>query len=476
MTPEESYNPFVRNQTIVDPKVVFTWKPKAVRDIKDKCIIVLDTNVLLIPYTVGKHTLGEISGVYERLAKQKRLIVPAQVAREFAYNRVAKQSEMLQSLASTRAKLVPPDLKPYPLLDMLDEYSVLKENVSEARSKLDAAQETLKKLIEKLSSAEWDDPVSDVYSRVLGGSIHDIEIDEQKLKDDLKYRFDHKIPPGYKDAAKEDSGVGDLLIWKTILDIGSTRNSDLMFVTGEEKSDWWHLFEKRPLAIRHELVEEYRRVSGGKTFQMLKLSDLLELFNVPEEVVTEVKGSELEEIQKAPATIRHSDRLASEARWRQRAGHTGSLEYLLSDRIIRCLTSQFEADEYPRAIGNRFDLVLRSKRGASFDYLVNVRSIHNVREMNELHKFDNSPAYFVENYFNESGRYALYISIFISEDPSTFETLPDTPFFVDFRLGLANGLNSSILRGSYVLYAMDFDHLVNLDCRTISGMFPLMER
>jgi hypothetical protein len=382
---------------------------------------------------------------------------------------------MLQSLAAARAKLVPPDLKPYPLIDILDEYRVLKENVSEARSKLDAAQETLKKLIEKLSSAEWDDPVSDVYSRVLGGSIHDIEIDEQKVKDDLEYRFKHKIPPGYKDAAKEDSGVGDLLIWKTILDIGSTRNSDLMFVTGEEKSDWWHLFEKRPLAIRHELIEEYRRVSDGKTFQMLKLSDLLELFNVPEEVVTEVKGSEQEEIQKAPTTIRHPDRLTPEARWRQRAGHTGSLEYLLSDRISGCLASQFETDEYPRAIGSRFDMVLRSRRGVGLDYLINVRSIHNFWEMNQLRNIDSSPTRSVDNYIKKSGRHALYINIFISEDRSNIVPLSETPFFVDFRLGLAKELNSSIMRDSYVLYAMDFEELVNLDCSTISGMFPLME-
>src|SRR5262249_48178151 len=62
---------------------------------------------------------------------------------------------------------------------------------------------------------------------------------------ELEYRIVHKIPPGYKDASKDDRGVGDLLIWMTILEIGAERQKPLLFVTGEEKADWQHRSDNR---------------------------------------------------------------------------------------------------------------------------------------------------------------------------------------------------------------------------------------
>jgi hypothetical protein len=57
--------------------------------------------------------------------------------------------------------------------------------------------------------------------------------------DDLRkehvFRFANQIPPGYKDAGKADEGIGDYLIWETILEIGRTRKASVIFVTGGEK-------------------------------------------------------------------------------------------------------------------------------------------------------------------------------------------------------------------------------------------------
>ena len=43
------------------------------------------------------------------------------------------------------------------------------------------------------------------------------------------------MPPGYKDGRKEDEGIGDFLIWKSLLKFGEEKKLDLAFVTGEEK-------------------------------------------------------------------------------------------------------------------------------------------------------------------------------------------------------------------------------------------------
>src|SRR5207247_10935182 len=50
----------------------------------------------------------------------------------------------------------------------------------------------------------------------------------------------NKVPPGYKDSAKELGAAGDLIIWRTILEIGRTRKAHLVFVSGDEKADWWY--------------------------------------------------------------------------------------------------------------------------------------------------------------------------------------------------------------------------------------------
>src|SRR6185369_1936339 len=57
-----------------------------IRDINDAvkdADVVLDTNVLLIPYGAGSGSLTAITDIYESLRKSKRLYIPAQVIREF---------------------------------------------------------------------------------------------------------------------------------------------------------------------------------------------------------------------------------------------------------------------------------------------------------------------------------------------------------------------------------------------------------
>lgn len=102
-----------------------------------------------------------------------------------------------------------------------------------------------------------------------------------------------QIPPGYKDAAKDDLGIGDFLIWLTILELGSRNQKPLIFVSGEEKSDWQHRSGGAGFLPRYELVDEYQRSSGGQPFYMIPLSRLLELLNAKSESVDQIKHEEV---------------------------------------------------------------------------------------------------------------------------------------------------------------------------------------
>lgn len=125
----------------------------------------------------------------------------------------------------------------------------------------------------------------------LSDTIRAHSLSKHEVESELTYRTTNKIPPGYKDAAKDDRGIGDLLIWLTILEIGAERKKPLLFVTGEEKADWQHRSDHQGLLPRCELVDEFRRKSGAP-FYIAPFSGLLELFEAPKEVVSAVRKEE----------------------------------------------------------------------------------------------------------------------------------------------------------------------------------------
>ncbi|KYF77890.1 hypothetical protein BE18_19475 [Sorangium cellulosum] len=86
-----------------------------------------------------------------------------------------------------------------------------------------------------------------------------------------------------------------MLIWFSMLEAGASKKCDVLFVTGEEKPDWWHRSDNEELFPRIELVDEYRRASSGKTFAMCKLSTLLRLFKVEESAIADTQRSELQQ-------------------------------------------------------------------------------------------------------------------------------------------------------------------------------------
>ena len=85
-----------------------------------------------------------------------------------------------------------------------------------------------------------------------------------------------------------------MLIWRTILEIGKTRKLPLIFVSDDQKADWWHQSEGLPLYPRFELVDEYRRHSGGQSFHMMTFSAFLEIVGASKTLVEEVRKEEEE--------------------------------------------------------------------------------------------------------------------------------------------------------------------------------------
>lgn len=274
---------------------VFTWQPEPLEKIKDHCVVVLDTNALVVPYTVNPKNLQQIGDTYRKLLAEERLIVPGRVAREFARLRARKLADLHQKLADQMSKAAPLQADKYPLLESVPEYQAVLELQQQINNSLKNYKVAIRKTMARVLGWGQEDPVSKLYGSLFSeDAVLDPELDRKKTSEDLVHRQVHKLPPGYKDASKDDGGIGDLLIWQTILQIGEDLKKSVVFVTGDLKADWWHRGSGGvPLYPRHELVEEFRRRSGGLSFHIIELADFLELYGADESVVEEARRGEI---------------------------------------------------------------------------------------------------------------------------------------------------------------------------------------
>jgi DNA-binding NarL/FixJ family response regulator len=249
-----------------------------------------------VPYTVEKKSLDEIRRVYAQLVNEKRLIVPGQVAREFAKNRANKLTLLFQQLSRKISGLPQLQKGKYPLLESLEEYQQAVEIEEQIDVLLRKYRKSVQQVLDHIRSWTWNDPVSLLYADLFQGEVvFDPSFDHQEMQTELNRRKLHHIPPGYKDSGKDDRGIGDLLVWFTILEVGKLRSTSVVFVSGDEKSDWWHKSEGEALYPRHELVDEFRRISKGHSFHIIAFADLLDLYNVSEAVVREIRVREEQE-------------------------------------------------------------------------------------------------------------------------------------------------------------------------------------
>lgn len=280
-------------QVFPDAASLFGVRLKPLQDIKATCLVVLDTNVLLMPYSLKADRLDGLAEKYRELVQAGRLFVPAQVAREFAKNRSVKLGELNHQLGDKKSKSVDVLLGGCPLLEKLGAYRDLQTLEEEIAEKVRAYKQKLGELIDHVRSWTWNDPVSELYAQVFNAEcIVECGKELKEVDEDLKRRADQRIPPGYKDGGKDENTAGDLIIWHTILMLGKEKKRDLVFVSADAKSDWFHQSGGSPLYPRFELVDEYRRASEGASFHMLTASKFLDLFHAQPEVVQSVEAAE----------------------------------------------------------------------------------------------------------------------------------------------------------------------------------------
>ncbi|HBC3807720.1 TPA: DUF4935 domain-containing protein [Vibrio alginolyticus] len=305
-------NEFNKKDIYPSPKRAFSFFLEPVESIKAEALIVLDANVLLLPFTTDVKDVEAIKSVYTQLVQSDQIFLPAQAIREYLDNRASKLSninEVLQKKSNQSFNYV----GAHPLLSSLEQYQELMGLESPLKDAIKEYQDKIRETLSAVQTWGWNDPVSKMYHEVLSERVMDDDISKEDVEIDLKRRNALNIPPGYKDKSKEQNQAGDLLIWHELLQLAEARNQHVIFVSGDEKADWWHQSGKSPLYPRFELVDEFRERTNGKSFHIIKLSKLVELYGATPEVVNAIKDSESKSVKNTRQSLMSDEELVEQA-------------------------------------------------------------------------------------------------------------------------------------------------------------------
>jgi hypothetical protein len=298
------------------PSYYYSLSDKEFTELWDKCTFIFDTNAFLDLYEYHRETREKFFEVLESI--KDRLWIPHQIALEYQENRNSRiiQAESKFVLAKNSLDLIIQDtqeklsglsdskcLPPQALTEMINDIKkvyVAFENKSAFHK-------------EELIRINEPDNIRDKLSNLFHGKIGDSFVDQAELDQiysEGKHRYEICQPPGFGDKDKEKrkynsyinenlvyrKAYGDLIIWKQILkQVESKVLNHIIFVTSDNKEDWWEKEDGRTIGPRRELTQEIL-AAGASMFYMYKpgsflkwATERLPLLEVKEESIQEVE-------------------------------------------------------------------------------------------------------------------------------------------------------------------------------------------
>lgn len=259
-----------------------------------------DANVLLGLYRVTTQTQQAFFDVVQKL--NGRIFLPHQSAFEYLRHRLttitarSRANEALKEQANKFATGFESHQREYP--------SSMATDCAEAAKR---AATQISKIVDNTSKGQPDllqtDTVLAELNTIFSGKTGK-PYDQAKLDAIFKegrVRYASKIPPGYKDDAKEEpTKFGDLIIWFQLVDYACSSKTPIIFISGDAKEDWWWKHEGNTIGPRWELGQEMHEKAGVR-FYMYTTPRFLDYAQQSLDVKpepTEKAKTEFEEIEK----------------------------------------------------------------------------------------------------------------------------------------------------------------------------------
>jgi hypothetical protein len=284
-----------------------------------QCIFIFDTNVLLDFYEYRNETRTDFFKVLDAI--KHRLWIPHQVALEYHENRSNRIKQAESNFTNIKKIL---DIEASKILDkettktlshnFKSQYlspGVVQEIRENVKKVFDTFLDQLASCREDLIQIDGNDYIRDKITDLFQGKIGEPPTNQAELDEiysEGQQRYEISRPPGFKDQQIKNPDshyiykglvfkrvYGDLILWKQILkQVKSKSLSRIIFITGDNKPDWWRIEDGETIGGRPELVEEISE-AGASLFYMYKPERFLEYAR--KYLQLEVKEKSIQEVE-----------------------------------------------------------------------------------------------------------------------------------------------------------------------------------
>ena len=283
------------------------YKPteKEFKYLWDNCEFIFDANVLLNIYRYSSETTVEFLDVLKKV--QDRIWLPHQAALEYQRNRfsvieeqVAKCKTLEKLLEKNEILKFLTENKRHPFIDIESLISETETFFKTLKNDLETRRNNYPNTISKDSLR---DTITEIFNGKIGSEFNKKDLDNTYKKG--KERYADKIPPGFEDEGKDETGnqkYGDCVLWSQLITHAKSKVKPIIFVTDDTKKDWWLKNKNDAIIAPHPILIREMRLKCNVDFYMYRSENFME--RVKMYLGFDVDESSLQEIENVQNDIR----------------------------------------------------------------------------------------------------------------------------------------------------------------------------
>lgn len=237
----------------------FPPEEKQIEAIWGNAIISPDANILYNLYRYSESTRDEFLGYFDAL--KEKLWISHQASVEFLSGRrgeirtqIRESEEFEKTFKASQTKLNEKKAHPHLSKETENELESVRKKVLK---ELEESRDRHRKLLDQ----DW---ILEKLDALFAGRIGDELEDLDAVFKEGRERYKEKIPPGYQDDNDKPTNrqkFGDLVIWKELIRHAEKEKRPVIFITDDQKEDWFVKDDKKAIAGRPELIREMRKVA-----------------------------------------------------------------------------------------------------------------------------------------------------------------------------------------------------------------------
>ncbi|MEE4706103.1 PIN-like domain-containing protein [Pseudomonas alliivorans] len=279
-----------------------------IREIADlalsaQTLIILDTNILAYLYKLHEAARQEFFAWSDAAVLNERLAIPAWAASEYLSRVTGKNLESYtpKSKEPTQIKKALENLHQTAALFVDDNILHRTSFQGDRLAYINGFRAAIEELEKHLGVFKHQFDAGTIHQQIqdhLSTCILDSDLSSlcTRAAHEGAARFEHRMPPGFKDGNKDENPYGDLIIWYEILEKSNAASAQfpkVLFVTNDEKSDWVYAPKMRSQIVRDvrksvgnsapeikiidpRLVSEFKRKTGHPDITICTLATLIE--------------------------------------------------------------------------------------------------------------------------------------------------------------------------------------------------------